>query len=172
LRTRLHSRSLDRALADGCESGADDERALRAKQLVEPLTRRRLARSLRQVVAEAEHALLERFSPVPVNRPAVISWRQGLLGLADRLERTQPINPCGTARIASLVGDSDSPLYSLASPRPLGDFIWWAADGLSLCPPHAWDSPVIMKVDPERVAWTCRRCGAIATSGDPSAPPG
>jgi hypothetical protein len=31
------------------------------------------------------------------------------------------------------------------------------------CPPHAWDCPVLMKLDPRSVAWTCAKCGAIVT---------
>jgi hypothetical protein len=30
------------------------------------------------------------------------------------------------------------------------------------CPPHDWGCPVVMKVDPRSVAWTCASCGAIA----------
>ena len=36
----------------------------------------------------------------------------------------------------------------------------------SLCPPHEWRCPVIMKLDPDHVAWTCARCGAMALSDD------
>jgi hypothetical protein len=36
----------------------------------------------------------------------------------------------------------------------------------ALCPPHDWRCPVIMKLDPEHVAWTCARCGAMALSDD------
>jgi len=32
---------------------------------------------------------------------------------------------------------------------------------LILCPPHRWGCPVIMKLDPEHVAWTCGRCGLV-----------
>ena len=37
------------------------------------------------------------------------------------------------------------------------------------CPPHIWGCPVVMKVDPRSVAWTCASCGAIVTVpvGDP-----
>ena len=35
-----------------------------------------------------------------------------------------------------------------------------------LCPPHDWRCPVIMKLDPEHVAWTCAHCGAMALSDD------
>jgi hypothetical protein len=34
------------------------------------------------------------------------------------------------------------------------------------CPPHDWRCPVIMKLDPDHVAWTCARCGAMALSDD------
>lgn len=33
------------------------------------------------------------------------------------------------------------------------------------CRIHAWVCPVIMKTDPDRVAWTCARCGAVCTKG-------
>jgi hypothetical protein len=39
------------------------------------------------------------------------------------------------------------------------------------CPPHAWGCPVVMKVDPRMVAWTCAGCGAIATVPVGAAPP-
>jgi hypothetical protein len=40
-------------------------------------------------------------------------------------------------------------------------------------PPHAWDCPVVMKMDPGSVAWTCANCGSIVTVpvGSPR-PPG
>ena len=40
------------------------------------------------------------------------------------------------------------------------------------CPPHTWGCPVVMKVDPRSVAWTCAGCGAIVTvpHGGPPAP--
>ena len=40
------------------------------------------------------------------------------------------------------------------------------------CPPHTWGCPVVMKLDPRSVAWTCAGCGAIVTvpHGGPPAP--
>jgi hypothetical protein len=32
------------------------------------------------------------------------------------------------------------------------------------CPPHTWDCPVLTKLDPLAIAWTCADCGAIATA--------
>jgi hypothetical protein len=39
------------------------------------------------------------------------------------------------------------------------------------CPPHRWGCPVVMKVDPRSVAWTCGSCGAIATTASGDGPP-
>jgi len=39
------------------------------------------------------------------------------------------------------------------------------------CPPHRWNCPVVMKVDPRSVAWTCADCGAIATVPVGAPPP-
>ncbi|MGA3361493.1 MAG: hypothetical protein ABSD82_05635 [Solirubrobacteraceae bacterium] len=39
------------------------------------------------------------------------------------------------------------------------------------CPPHAWGCPVVMKLDPRSVAWTCAGCGAIATAPVGEPPP-
>jgi hypothetical protein len=39
------------------------------------------------------------------------------------------------------------------------------------CPPHAWGCPVVMKLDPRSVAWTCAGCGAIVTVPDGGPPP-
>jgi len=39
------------------------------------------------------------------------------------------------------------------------------------CPPHHWDCPVVMKLDPRSVAWTCASCGAIVTTPDAAVRP-
>jgi hypothetical protein len=39
------------------------------------------------------------------------------------------------------------------------------------CPPHAWGCPVVMKVDPRLVAWTCASCAAITTVPAGAPPP-
>jgi hypothetical protein len=53
-----------------------------------------------------------------------------LLGLADRLERQAPVNPCGVARTVVLLTDGDGPLYVPTPERSMADAIWWVADGL------------------------------------------
>jgi hypothetical protein len=32
------------------------------------------------------------------------------------------------------------------------------------CPPHAWECPVLTKLDPLAIAWTCAGCGAIVNA--------
>ena len=118
---------------------------------------------MRTAVAAAEHrgAALGFGS---VRREAVIANRQGLLGLAERLENADTVNPCGVARARALLTDRSGPLYSSLSGASVKDALWWIGDALRLCPPHRWGCPVIMKIDPEHAAWTCGRCGTIAMS--------
>jgi hypothetical protein len=169
---RLHRWRLDRELANGCDCNSSEDRAIRARQLARPGVRHDLARSLRRVVADAERPSLTWPAPaVPIRREAIINWRGGLLGLADRLDQPVDLNPRGVARVLTLITDATGPLYSGASKRSLGDFVWWAADGLGQCPPHDWRCPVIMKIDPSHVAWTCARCGATAVSDDTAVRP-
>jgi hypothetical protein len=171
MRVRLHRASLDRELATGSRP-LGDARVLRAGQLAGPARRRQLARSIRRLVADASRPTVRGFSPaVPVERAAVERCREGLLGIAERLERPEPANPCGVARVSVLLGDGAGPLYCRAGARSLDDAMWWIADGLQPCPPHEWDCPVIMKLDPDHVAWTCRRCGAICLTDDLSIKP-
>jgi ribosomal protein S27AE len=77
----------------------------------------------------------------PAGAAAMLPAREGLLGLAERLEDGKPVHPGGVERARRL------------------------------CPPHQWGCPVIMKADPEHVAWTCGRCGHIAVTDDAAVRP-
>lgn len=132
LRVRLHRADLDCQLADGLHSDALEDRALRARQLAGARQRRRLARSLRRLVTDAERPALGMYSAaVPVCRSAVWPMREGLLGLAERLESPVPINPCGVARLLVTFTDGMGPFYNLDAARSLADTVWWIADGLA-----------------------------------------
>jgi hypothetical protein len=137
LRVRLHRRRIDHELAHGGQSDALEDRALRASQLVDMVTRRRLARSIRRLVKDAEHPAALLCSAVPLCRTAVWPWREGLLGLAERLEHPGPINPCGVARVLELLTDGTGPLYNPGAARSMGEAVWRIADGLQ----HRDDSP-------------------------------
>jgi len=135
LRVRLHRTALDRQLAQGLAADAFEERALRARQLEDGETRRRLARALRSLIADSELPAVARMcSAVPVSRRAVLPWCQALLGMAERLEREDPIDPCGIARVMVLITDGCSPVYNPHAAHSMSDAIWWVADGLSLPP--------------------------------------
>jgi len=134
------------------------------------MTRNELARSFRHLAQSDDRGAALFSSAVPLSRRAE-PWREALVGLAERLEQPVAINVCGVARAQELLTDGTGPLYSSLSGMSIGEAVWWVADGLQFCPPHAWGCPVIMKLDPEHVAWTCRRCGTIATTADPAVRP-
>lgn len=69
---------------------------------------------------------------VPLSRRTVMRWRESLLGLAERLERPDPVNPCGVARVLVLLTDGTGPLYNPAAADRMSDAVWWIADGLAL----------------------------------------
>jgi hypothetical protein len=124
------------------------------------------------VVADAQSPRAVRFdSTVPVLTEAVAPWREALLGLADHLDEPGQISACGLARALCLLTDGGGALYSPRPERSLAETIWWVADGMAMCSSHEWGCPVRIKLDPEHVAWTCGRCGAIATSEDPRVSP-
>jgi hypothetical protein len=158
---------LDRELASGAPIAGSRDRSLRAHQLVTPRTRRRVAASLRAAIRDARSARPLRLgSRVPVCREAVLPLSEALTGLAERLESPAEVNPRGVARLFELITDGTGPLYQRSPDHPLDAAIWEIVDALQLCPPHEWGCPVIMKLEPELVAWTCARCGEMAKAPD------
>jgi len=133
LRVQLHKGRLDQQLAEGFGSDPIEDRALRAGQLTRMRTRRQLARSLRARVKDAQRPAAPRMSAaVPLSRRTVLRWQESLLGLAERLERPDPVNPCGVARVLVLLTDGTGPLYDPAAAERMSDAVWWIADGLAL----------------------------------------
>ena len=63
------------------------------------------------------------------------------------------------------VGESSRPLkrheLPLSLPHVLLD-VELAGLPPSVCSPHRWGCPLIMRLDPVHVAWTCARCGVVA----------
>jgi len=159
---------LDVEIAEGGRAGSSGALALRADQLVELDERRRLAHSLRRALSHGDPRLrIPHAAIVLADREAVAGWEHGLLGIAERLERPEPVTATAVARVKVLLCDGTGPLYDSAAERSLGEMVWWIADALADgCPPHEWGCPVIMKLDPDHVAWTCSRCGLTACSDD------
>jgi hypothetical protein len=133
LRVTFHSGRLDQQVADGFGPDPIEDRVLRSRQLARMRTRRRLARTLRARVKDAERLPAPQLSAaVPLCRRTVLRWREGLLGLAERLERPDPVNPCGVARVMLLLTDGAGPLYEPGAADRMSDTVWWIADGLAL----------------------------------------
>ena len=131
LRIHLHRGRLDRQLADGRAPDEFADLAIRAEQLADLGHRRQVARSLRRLVEQAELSPAARVgSAAPVWRRSVVRWREGVLGLAERLERPAPVDPCGVARAIVLLSDGGGPFYNGRSAHSMSDAIWWIADGL------------------------------------------
>jgi hypothetical protein len=133
LRVGLHRARLDQQLADGFGKDSVEDRALRGRQLATRRTRRRLARSLRARVKDAERSGGPQLSAaVPLARRTVLSARESLLGLAERLESPDPVNPRGVARVLVMLTDGTGPLYTPGAADRLRETVWWIADGLAI----------------------------------------
>ena len=80
VRTAVHRGRLTRALAEGADSSASPELALRARQLTSERNRRTLARGLRRTIAEARQPAMTRARVVISSVPPCVtrkmrSWR-------------------------------------------------------------------------------------------------
>ena len=134
-------RHLDlQALVSSTARRRDPALALRARQLIDPRTRQRLARSLRGVVQYVDRAVGRPVlvSAVVIDRAAVSADRETILGLAERLEGVDPVNPRGIVLAQKLLTDGiDSPLSNRCSTRTIAQAAWEIADALGADPPIA-----------------------------------
>ena len=140
LRLRLYVARgrLDRQIAAGCPCELSPALALRARQLIDPRTRQRLARSLRGVVQYVDRAVGRPVlvSAVVIDRAAVSADRETILGLAERLEGVDPVNPRGIVLAQKLLTDGiDSPLFNRCCARTIAEAVWEIADALGADPP-------------------------------------
>jgi hypothetical protein len=89
--------------------------AFRARRLLRPRFRRKLARSLERLVEEIEGARPAAPLAVPVQREEVALARESLLALAEDIRAAQVPQPQGIAMAWTLLTDSaGSPLYTAA----------------------------------------------------------
>jgi hypothetical protein len=123
---------LDQQIVTGHPWDSGATTALRAHQLSDPRTRRRLARNLRRLVAYADRCDgRPPFSAVVVDRAAVRADREAILGLAERLEAEDPVNPRGIVLAQRLLTDGiDSPLYNRRCGRTVAAAVWEISDAL------------------------------------------
>jgi hypothetical protein len=131
LRVYLTRATLDRQIAAGRPYKSTAALALRSSQLVEPRTRRQLARRLRTVVDHADYRATHRvISAVVVEVAAVRRARHPILGLAERLEGTAHVSPVGVAVTQTLLTDGLSPLFNSNSEQTVTQAIWNIQDRL------------------------------------------
>jgi hypothetical protein len=113
LRVLLLRGRLDFELGAGADPRSDPALRLRARRLVSPRYRRRLAVSLQRLVEELDDDSASYLSSaVPVQRQHVAAARGTLLALAGALRDVDSVNPRGVAMTLRLITDPASPLYS------------------------------------------------------------
>jgi hypothetical protein len=125
LRVLLHRQGIERELAKGGEVEAAPEFRLRSCQITGNAERRRLASCLWKLITEAE-AVPRRFpfSPVvPIQREAVLIWRDSIIAIAGRLERPMPVGAAGIARLRLLLTDGAGPLFDPTSDYLMADVL-------------------------------------------------
>lgn len=125
LRVLLHRYGIDRELAEGGKADGAPELRLRSRQITGGAERRRLASCLWKLVTEAEP--VSRRSPlspvVPIQRDAVLLWRDSIIAIASRLERPMPVGAAGMARLRLLLTDGAGPLFDPTSDYLMADVL-------------------------------------------------
>jgi hypothetical protein len=110
LRVSTQSTALDDELARGASPMQSRALALRARQLVEPKRRERLAFALESLCEHAQRASSTTIVPLP--RGEIIQAGAWLLALAQRLRDPRPIYAGGAAMISVLLRDGTGPAYT------------------------------------------------------------
>lgn len=122
---------LDRRIAAGGRGRPNAALSLRSRQLVDPGTRRGVARNLRHVVDYAERRNSQQgISAVVIDRLAVRRGREPILGLAEHLEGRAPVHARGVALAKALLTDGLSPLFNPNGERTVIQAIWEIEDAL------------------------------------------
>jgi hypothetical protein len=105
-------RALDTELAQGASPSRTIALALRARQLVSPESRQRLATSLERLVETAQRAPCLGPVAVPLARREILELRVTLLGLAASLRTERPVYAQGMASLSLLLRNGCTPAYS------------------------------------------------------------
>jgi hypothetical protein len=102
---------LDERLAGGVSPSASHGLSQRARRITRPAARRRLADALRLRI-EAANTPASPLSPkIPVDRTAVLSCREQIEALADRIATAEHPRARGVAIARQLAFDGLAPLY-------------------------------------------------------------
>lgn len=122
---------LDRQIAAGSAYESSAALALRAVQLIDPRTRRAIARDLHGVLRYVDRVRPRpAFSAVVIDHRAVLGGRHAIVGLAERLEGKAPVAPRGVALVRTLLTDGASPLFNRNAQHTVTQAIWRIEDAL------------------------------------------
>jgi len=110
LLARLGAQWLDSRLAAGLSPESSDVLFAHAVRIARPRSCAALASSLRKVETAAQKPV-GLSNAAPLRRDDILCARDELLALAERLERTGPIQARGIAEIRLLLNDGSGPLY-------------------------------------------------------------
>ena len=134
VRTALHRARLTDALAEGADPDANDELALRARQLTSTRTRKTLARTLRRSVAEAHAPAMTRVMSI-IDRAAVLDAEDAIAEMVERLRSPGAVEPAGMAMLERILANAErSPLYNRGEPGALRRAIRGATAALDARP--------------------------------------
>jgi hypothetical protein len=111
IRARLQHHSLDRQIAGGAEL-ADPLLTERARQLIRPRMRARVASDIERLVADTHRRDPRLTAAVPVCRHAIREARPDLIGLASSLRAPDASSPKGVARALILLSDDEGPVFN------------------------------------------------------------
>jgi hypothetical protein len=114
-RVRVRRDALDRRLAAGVDPTGDGDLRLRAAQLSDPETRRRIAMVIDRLLDEAAGLPAPFRSEVPLARTAIVACAPRLCEIAGRLEGEGAPATRGIAQAAMLIRRPDSALFSEAT---------------------------------------------------------
>ncbi len=133
LRARVwwHWPALARELAAGGDPAASAELTVLARQLIGLRAQQRLADTLERVMTAASRPPRPPSVKVPLNRHAILSARDELAALAERLRDGTPAPVQGMAIATLLVHDGASPLYGRRAAQDVSSLAREARDRLN-----------------------------------------
>jgi hypothetical protein len=105
--------SLDRRLAQGCSPESGVLIAARARVLVTPVERQKLAYQWTDLLAVARSRPNPRSPRTPLNREEVLAHESAVVTVLDLLVAPTPGPVRGIAILSSLLSDGSGPLYSV-----------------------------------------------------------
>ena len=129
--TRIRAVSLDTAIANGACPDSRAALSLRANRLISRRTRQRVARSIQRLLCESRRPPHRIHESVPICWHKVVSCRQLLEELANRLADPGPVDARGVAQLALLLTDGTSPLFGYSRADELRPALEAALDALA-----------------------------------------